>query len=149
MGHSHEDIKLENHLAMTEAEYKHHKSDVWKTTAILSAVTIGEVAFAIIFDKYLHWPQFIYALVIIVLSIFKAAYIMAVFMHVKHETKSLILTITLPFTLLIWMIIAFMMDGQSWNDFNQGRFIKKEYNGKPHPAVQKQHSGVVKEENHH
>jgi cytochrome c oxidase subunit IV len=64
---------------------------------------------------------------------------MAVFMHVKHEKKAFIFTILVPFTLLIWMIIAFLYDGDSWNSMNKGRFGEK-----PHPAVIEQNKGVTK-----
>jgi cytochrome c oxidase subunit IV len=140
--HAAEHIREENHLAMTEAEYKHHKTDVWKTTALLSFVTVFEVVFAIMYDKLHLGPGWLLRVVLIVLSLVKAGYIMAVFMHLKHETKSFIFTILIPFTLLIWMIIAFMMDGQSWHDFNQNRFKET-----PLKEIQKQHGGVVKE--HH
>lgn len=140
--HAAEHIREENHLAMTESEYKHHKTDVWKTTALLSFVTVFEVIFAIMYDKYSIGPAWFLRLTLIVLSLLKAGYIMAVFMHLKHETKSFMITILVPFTLLIWMIIAFLMDGQSWHDFNQERFKKT-----PIEEIQKQHSGVVNE--HH
>lgn len=138
-----ENIKQENHLAMSQSEYKHHKADVWKTTIILSIVTIVEVVFAIFYEKTLvpqGWPESILRLFLVVMSLVKAIYIMAIFMHVKHEKKALIWTITLPFTLLIWMIIAFLMDGESWNTFNKSRF-----GDKPSAPVIEQHKGVSKE----
>lgn len=139
MGH-HEEEKQPNHLAMSDHDYKHHKSDVWKTTIILSIVTIVEVIFAIVYEKYLipkGWPQGLLRLFLVVMSLLKAGYIMAVFMHLKHETKSFIVTILVPFTLLIWMIIAFLMDGDSWNVYNKGRF-----GDKPDKSVVIDHSGV-------
>lgn len=143
MGHSHDEhVKQENHLAMSEAEYKHHKTDVWKTTILLSIVTIVEVLFAIYYERSLipnGAPLWALRVFLIIASLVKAVYIMAVFMHVKHEKKSFILTITIPFTLLIWMIIAFMGDGNSWNHNNKSRFGEK-----PNPAVVEQHKGVEK-----
>jgi cytochrome c oxidase subunit 4 len=140
MGNHHHQEKLPNHLAMTEAEYKHHKSDVWKTTIILSIVTIVEVVFAIYYEKALipaGWPIGALRLFLVVASLVKAVYIMAIFMHVKHELKAMILTITIPFTLLIWMIISFISDGDSWNNMNNKRFGEK-----PHPSVIEDHKGV-------
>jgi hypothetical protein len=58
-------------------------------------------------------------------------------MNVKHELKAMILTITIPFTLLIWMIISFISDGDSWNNMNNKRFGEK-----PHPSVIEDHKGV-------
>jgi cytochrome c oxidase subunit IV len=142
MAHHEENIKLENHLAMTQHEYEHHKTDVWKTTILLSVVTIVEVVFAIYYEKSLipmGWPLWALRLFLVLASVLKAFYIMAVFMHVKHEKKAFIFTILVPFTLLIWMIIAFLYDGDSWNSMNKGRFGEK-----PHPAVVEQNKGVTK-----
>jgi hypothetical protein len=61
---------------------------------------------------------------------------MAVFMHVKHETRAFILSITDSFYLVIWMIIAFLYDGNDWNGRNKARFGEK-----PHPSIIKQHGG--------
>lgn len=146
MGHHHEDTypKHENHMAMSQSEYQHHKADVWKTTIILSIVTIVEVVFAIYYERSLipnGAPLWALRLFLIVMSLLKAGYIMAVFMHLKHETKAFKWTILLPFTLLIWMIVAFLYDGDAWNSMNKNRFGEK-----PHPSVVTEHGGVV---NHH
>lgn len=140
MGHHHEEEKQPNHLAMSQEDYKHHKSDVWKTTILLSIVTIVEVAFAIFYENTLipaGWPQWLLRVFLIVMSLVKAGYIMAVFMHVKHEKKAMIVTILVPFTMLIWMIISFLMEGNSWNSNNKGRFGET-----PHAAVKEMHKGV-------
>ncbi|MBL7789291.1 MAG: cytochrome C oxidase subunit IV family protein [Chitinophagales bacterium] len=149
MGHHHSDTypKHDNHLALTDGDYKHHKADIWKTTGILSFVTVFEVGFAIWYEKSLipgGAPLWALQLTLVVLSLLKAGYIMAVFMHVKHETRAFILTILVPFSLLIWMIISFIYDGNDWNGRNNNRF-----GDKPHPSVLKQHGGVVIEHGHH
>jgi len=143
MGNHHNETypKNDNHLAMSEADYKHHKADVFKTTILLSAVTIIEVLVAIYYEKNLipaGWSVGLLRVFLIVASLVKAVYIMAVFMHVKHETRAFILSITIPFTLFIWMIIAFLYDGDDWNGRNKARFSEK-----PHPSIIKQHGGVV------
>lgn len=149
MGHSHSETypKHENHLALSESDYKHHKSDIWKTTAILSFVTVFEVGFAIWYEKSLipsGAPLWALQLVLVVLSLVKAGYIMYIFMHVLHEKRAFKYTILVPFTLLIWMIISFIYDGNDWNGRNKRRF-----GDKPHPSVLKQHGGVVIEHGHH
>jgi cytochrome c oxidase subunit IV len=111
----------------------------------LSVVTVVEVIIAIVYEKYLipmGWSHGLLRLFLVVMSLLKAGYIMAVFMHVKHERKSLIFTILIPFTLLIWMIISFLMEGESWNNYNKNRFGQK-----PDPTILKQHGGVTHE--HH
>lgn len=121
--HDHNHQPAPNHLAVSEEEYQHHKSDIWKTTALLSFVTVFEVVFAIVYEKWFpNAPTIVLRLGLVIMSLFKAGYIMAVFMHVKHEKKHMIFTILLPFTLLIWMIIAFMLDGTAWHDLRFLRF---------------------------
>jgi len=145
MGHHHNESypKNENHLAISDADYKHHKADIWKTTAILSFVTVFEVAFAIVYEKF-GGPLWFLQLMLVALSLLKAGFIMAAFMHVKHETRAFVLTILVPFSLLIWMIISFIYDGNDWNGRNKNRFGEK-----PHPSVLKQHGGVVVDHGHH
>ncbi len=51
---------------------------------------------------------------IIILMMAKAFYIVAYFMHLKHELKNMIMTIVVPLALFIWFIIAFLYDGNSF-----------------------------------
>lgn len=53
---------------------------------------------------------------IIILMLAKAFYIVAYFMHLKHEIKNLIMTIVVPLALFIWFIIAFLADGNSFRN---------------------------------
>lgn len=53
---------------------------------------------------------------IIILMMAKAFYIVAYFMHLKHEVKNLIMTIVVPLTLFIWFIVAFLADGNSFRN---------------------------------
>lgn len=53
-------------------------------------------------------------LLFIILTIFKAFYIVAYFMHLKHELRRLIITILIPFAFIIWLIIGMMIEGSSW-----------------------------------
>ena len=149
MGHHHNETypMNENHLALSDGDYKHHKTDIWKTTGILSVVTVAEVLFAIWYEKSLipsGAPLWILQVVLVVMSLLKAGFIMSVFMHVKHEAKTFILTILIPFSLLIWMIISFIYDGNDWNGRNKKRFGEK-----PDASVIRQHGGIVVEQGHH
>ena len=49
----------------------------------------------------------------IVFSLYKAYYIVSIFMHLGHEIGGFSLMIVLPFTLLIWAVIAFLWEGDS------------------------------------
>lgn len=85
---------------------------IWKTFWILLAITIGEIIYALtlshVFGKVTS--NVLYA----VLSVMKAGYIISEFMHMKYETKNLIRTVGLPLTLLLWVILSYMMESNSW-----------------------------------
>lgn len=49
----------------------------------------------------------------IVMTMVKAFYIVAHFMHLKHEVRNLILTILIPLAFVIWLIVALLVEG-SW-----------------------------------
>jgi cytochrome c oxidase subunit IV len=51
---------------------------------------------------------------IIILMLAKAFYIVAYFMHLKHEIRNMIMTVVVPLTLFIWFITAFLYDGNSF-----------------------------------
>jgi hypothetical protein len=88
-----------------------------KTIIILSAVTIAEVGIAIGYDHFLgkegHGKIFI-NMIMAIASIIKVYFIMGTFMHLKHEKKWFIITVFAPFSFLIWAIIAFSVEGSSW-----------------------------------
>lgn len=52
----------------------------------------------------------------ILLSFYKAYFIIYEFMHLKYEVKTLARTVLLPTTLLIWGIIAFLWEGNTWGE---------------------------------
>jgi hypothetical protein len=53
---------------------------------------------------------------IIILMLAKAFYIVAYFMHLKHELKNLIMTVVVPLSLFVWFIGAFLIDGNSFKN---------------------------------
>ena len=101
---------------MDDATYKSQVRSVWVATGILSAITIVEVAIALWW--YYNMPEDSGKMVInslmIIMSILKAYFIVAEFMHVKYETRALALTILGPAFFLIWFIIAFLWEGGAW-----------------------------------
>lgn len=104
---------------MDEASYKKDVSTVWKVTVILSVITILEVAFALwyIYSPGLQdiLPRIALNIFFIVMSIAKAFYIIAEFMHLRHEKKVLIVSLGIPLIFLVWAIIAFMSEANAWN----------------------------------
>jgi len=81
--------------------------------------------------------------VIVILMMSKAFYIVAYFMHLKHEVKNMIMTIIVPLSLFIWFIGAFLWDGSSFRDlrntynpyFKERSTIKVEKKESEHEAV--------------
>lgn len=87
---------------------------IWKVFWILLVITSVEVGLA-----FLHletgFPSKLWLnSIFILLTLLKAFYIVAEFMHLRHEVKNLIMTILFPLLLFVWFIIAFLMDGDSW-----------------------------------
>ena len=101
---------------MSQQEYAHHVSAVWRATIILSIITIVEVVIALLYDKvlFVEGPRMPLNIFLISASIAKAFYIIAIFMHMKYEKKALQLTVLVPTLFLVWAIIAFLWEGYAW-----------------------------------
>lgn len=83
---------------------------------ILLIVTIVEVCFA-----FLHYftnfpPRPLLDSIFIGLTVVKAFFIVAEFMHLRHEIKNLIFSILVPLLFIFWAITAFLADGNSWKN---------------------------------
>lgn len=79
---------------------------IWRTFWILVAITGVEFVFVF----FMH-ASTLRNSIFIVLTIFKAFFIVGEFMHLKHETKGLIWTILIPMGLLIWLLVALITEG--------------------------------------
>src|SRR5664279_3475236 len=88
---------------------------VWKTFWILLGITVVELIFAIIYFETHFFPKHILNGVFIIMTLAKAFFIVAEFMHLGHEIKNLIMTIAIPALLFVWFLIAFMWDGSSYH----------------------------------
>jgi cytochrome c oxidase subunit IV len=101
----------------THAEHHDVIAEIKKVTIILSVLTIVELILG-------FWMIGVTAPgmrlgikgVIVILMMAKAFYIVAYFMHLKHELKNLIMTIVVPLALFIWFIAAFLSDGSSFKN---------------------------------
>lgn len=83
---------------------------IWMVAGILAIVTAVEyvIAFQVPFEyKYTR------NIIFIVLTIVKAAFIVAEFMHLKHEQKYLIYAILVPIVFVCWFILAMLMEGNT------------------------------------
>ena len=79
---------------------------IWKTFFILVGITAVEFVFV-----FLMKAGTLRNSIFIVLTVFKAFFIVGEFMHLKHETKGLIWTILVPFGLLVWLLVALITEG--------------------------------------
>ena len=74
---------------------------IWKVAGILAAITALEFMVA-----FLVPVGFFKLSVFVVMTIVKAAYIVGEFMHLKHESKTLMWSILLPMLFVVWLLVA-------------------------------------------
>jgi len=147
MSHSHSDHEAHNAEAIAEIK---------KVTVILSVFTIIELILGFWMISMTSAPlKLAIKGSIVILMMAKAFYIVAYFMHLKHEVKNLIMTIIVPLLLFVWFIGAFLWDGSSFrnlrNDYNpyfkEQATIKvekkeEEHGAAKHEAVETKHETV-------
>ena len=130
------EVTLPHHATTDES-----KKRIWKTTLILSVITMFELALGYLIYNMHQSPDYNHTLVlalkgvIIILSLAKAFYIVSIFMHLGDEIRNLIMTIVAPLMIFIWFIIAFMYEGNSWktlrNKYNPQEPVKYEQTETP------------------
>lgn len=116
------------HPAFEEVSFHHHTDDaefkkrVWKTTILLSIITVIELGIGLSIYLIHKGPDPNQLLVLMfkgmvcILSLAKAYYIVSVFMHLGDEIRNMIMTIVVPLLLFIWFIAAFIIDGNSYKN---------------------------------
>ena len=87
-----------------------NRSVIWRTFWILLLITVFEVAIA-----FTSISQSILMIIFIVLTIVKAYFIVAFFMHLKHEKVSFGYSIILPFVLIVYLIAMALAEGNYLN----------------------------------
>ena len=114
---------MEHHSTTAVLEHEHKPDaavkEIWKVTGILTLLTLVEL----VLGFYMYYSKMPDGLekhfikgAIIILMMAKAFYIVGYFMHLKHEIKNLIMTIVVPLILFAWFIIAFLYEGNSYNN---------------------------------
>ncbi|MEO1450579.1 MAG: cytochrome C oxidase subunit IV family protein [Bacteroidota bacterium] len=98
-----------------------NRKAIFRTTGILAGLTALEFIVAGIKGYIPDWlgisENTVWVMVVIffvILTIVKAFFIMAEFMHLKHEVKKLAYTIILPFLFIVWLIIGLILEGGYW-----------------------------------
>lgn len=81
---------------------------IWMVALILAVVTGIEFLLAFTMDA-----GTLRTAIFIGLTIVKAFYIVAEFMHLRHEVKVLIWSILLPLVFVVWLIIALLVEGNA------------------------------------
>ena len=114
---------------MGHLSYEDQKKLVMKGLKLLAIVTFTEVFLALLFNGHIissfHKDHFdskfltiglivIYGLAMVGFSLYKAKFIVYNFMHLGSEVKGLRLSVLMPMLLLVWGIIAFFQEGDSW-----------------------------------
>jgi len=110
---------MEHNTTLVSAEHDNHggTKEIWRTFWILLGLTIVELVLGyIMIGVDSSGGRLAIKGAIIILMLAKAFYIVAYFMHLKSEIRNLIMTIIVPLALLIWGIVAFLYDGNSYKD---------------------------------
>src|ERR1700688_2122987 len=110
----------------TSADFGKDKSSfdsktVWRTFWILLGITVFELIIAIVYYETHFFPKHLLNGVFIIMTLAKAFFIVAEFMHLGHEIKNIVMTIAIPACLFIWFLIAFLWDGSSYHNL-QNRY---------------------------
>ncbi len=107
---------MQHHTDVSSPESKGQVKKIWKIFWVLLVVTIIEVILGMFFSHQM--PKGLVAFFFLSLTLFKAACIVSVFMHLGDELRNFLITIMIPLTLFIWFIIAFLSDGFFWLHMN-------------------------------
>jgi cytochrome c oxidase subunit IV len=106
---------------MAAAEGAETRKAIIRTAFILAGLTAFEFLIAFTWESLaemlgvaIETGRTMKNLLFIILTLFKAFYIVAEFMHMKYEVKRLMWTIILPFIFIIWLIIGLIMEGSHW-----------------------------------
>lgn len=83
---------------------------IWKTAGILGIITALE--FVVAFSLPLEM-QTLRVAIFVGMTIVKAFYIVAEFMHLKYEMKVLIWSVLIPMIFVVWLLVALIYEGGS------------------------------------
>ena len=84
------------------------RKKIWFVTALLTVITIVEVALgSLIKQSSPSWP--IIKVLFIILTLIKAAYIVLSFMHLGHEKKSLKYIVLVPYIFFILYLLVLLL----------------------------------------
>lgn len=111
---------------------------------LLLIVTVLEVGVALVGNGHIGgmiWSKAIMIPLMCILSLYKAYYIVSVFMHLGHETKGMAASIVLPMLLLVWAIIAFLWEGNACRESRN--YVKDRNNAKLETTTKTEPTGML------
>src|SRR3984957_20962346 len=110
---------------------------------ILLGITLLEITLATIHLKTGFPNKYVLNGIYLILTCAKAFYIIAEFMHLRHEIKNMIMTIAVPALIFVWFIVAFLWDGSSYNQL-RNRYDRYHKEQSVTPVPNQEHEGAVK-----
>ncbi len=103
-----------------EGEHEEHegmtKRRIWNVFFILLGITCVEFIIALWLAPTFHWPSHFVNPAYIILTLFKAYFIVAFFMHLKFEKVGLALAIIVPILFIIGLILVLTNESHYWID---------------------------------
>ncbi len=102
------------HVEHAEVHESMTKSRIWKVFFILLGITIVEFILALAIPESVL-PQYLKNFAYVILTLVKAFYIVAFFMHLKFEKYTLIVGILVSFIFIIFFIILMLTEGSYMN----------------------------------
>jgi caa(3)-type oxidase subunit IV len=119
MEHSNEPYKYAAHHS--EEEGKKTRKMIWNMFWVLLGITTVEVSLGLIWNKIgLSWWSI--KMTFIILTIAKAYFIIAYYMHLKHERTNLKNFIIIPFVLLAFYLIYMVLTEAVYTHFMEYLF---------------------------
>lgn len=112
---------MNHHHDIESTESKAQVKRILKITLWLTIITIAEVAVGLLAHYYGTVSKVFLAFYFLGLTVFKAAMIVRVFMHLGDERKNFVLAVIIPLSLFIWFIISFLADGDFWLHMNNSQ----------------------------
>lgn len=105
----------EQHTHTEEHAHDEHggmtKKKIWQVFGILLMITVIEFIIALWAIPGKHMSQHVGNYVYIALTLLKAFYIVAYFMHLKFEKLGLQLALTVSFVFIIYFIVLMLIEG--------------------------------------
>jgi cytochrome c oxidase subunit 4 len=109
-------LETSHHEGAHKEEHSFDRKAIWRTFWILLIITCIELIIGMFIAPHFHSLKLWFNILYIIFTGAKAFYIIAEFMHLRHEIKNMIMSIAVPALLFIWFIAAFLWDGNSFRN---------------------------------